>query len=450
VKLTEDTLVQKTTADYLHEKLGWDSVYAYNQEDFGPNSLLGRTSDREVVLRRDLRAALVKLNPGLPATAYDDAVRIITEISASQTITATNREKYGLLRDGVQVTYRNEHGELIRQRLQVFDVEHPTENRFLCVRELWIRGDIYRRRADIIGFVNGIPLLFMECKNIHKDLRRAYDDNLSDYRDTIPHILHHNAIIILANGDKAAIGGITSKFEHFHDWKRLAEEEPGVVGMETLLKGVCNRATFLDLFENFIVFDESSGKTAKIVAKNHQYLGVNKAIQSLREREARAGKLGVFWHTQGSGKSYSMVFFTRKVHRKIGGNYTFVVCTDRDDLDTQIYKTFAGCGVVDNDKDPCRASSSDHLQALIGQQKGHIFTLIQKFNKKVDPKTGWSQRDDIIVISDEAHRTQYGTLSLNMRNALPKASFLGFTGTPLFKEDEITRRGGWRNRPALL
>src|SRR5205823_14161628 len=134
-----------------------------------------------------------------------------------------------------------------------------------------------------------------------------------------------------------------------------------------------------------IVFDDSSGKTAKIVAKNHQYLGVNKAIQSLKEREARQGKLGVFWHTQGSGKSYSMVFFTRKVHRKIGGNYTFVVCTDRDDLDSQIYKTFAGCGVVDNDKDPCRATSGEHLQALIGQQKGHIFTLIQKFNKKVDP-----------------------------------------------------------------
>jgi type I restriction enzyme R subunit len=179
---------------------------------------------------------------------------------------------------------------------------------------------------------------------------------------------------------------------------------------------------------------------AKIIAKNHQYLGVNKAIESLKDRKARKGKLGVFWHTQGSGKSYSMVFLTRKVHRTIGGNYTFLICTDRDDLDTQIYKTYAGCGVVNNDKDPCRASSRHQLQALLREQKGHIFTLIQKFNRKVDPTIGWSQRDDIIVISDEAHRTQYGLLSLNMRNALPRASFLGFTGTPLFKEDEATRR----------
>jgi type I restriction enzyme R subunit len=440
VKLTEDTLVQQTTADYLHDKLGWNSVYAYNTEDFGPNSLLGRESDLEVVLRRDLRAALVKFNPGLPESAYDDAVRIITETNASQTITAANREKYALLRDGVQVTYRNKNGELIKNRLRVFDFDHPTKNRFLCVRELWIRGDIYHRRADIIGFVNGIPLLFMECKNIHKDLRRAYDDNLSDYRDTIPHILHHNGIIVLANGVKAKLGSITSKFEHFQEWKRLSEEEPGVVDMETLLKGVCNKNTFLDLFEHFIVFDDSGENTAKIIAKNHQYLGVNKAIDSLQDRKARQGKLGVFWHTQGSGKSYSMVFLTRKVHRKVGGNYTFLICTDRDDLDTQIYKTFAGCGVVDNDKDPCRASSGEHLRALLGQQKGHVFTLIQKFNKKVDRKKGWSLRDDIIVISDEAHRTQYGTLSLNMRDALPNASFIGFTGTPLFTDDEITRR----------
>jgi type I restriction enzyme R subunit len=440
MKLTEDTLVQQTTAAYLHDTLKWDSVYAYNNEDYGPNSLLGRESDREVVLRRDLHTALVNLNPGLPPTAYQDAIRIITETSASQTITAANKDKYTLLRDGVQVTYRNDKNELVRQRLRVFDYDHPKENRFVCVRELWIRGDIYRRRADIVGFVNGIPLVFVEVKNIHKDLRRAYDDNLADYRDTIPHILHHNAIIILGNGDKAKIGSITSKFEHFHDWKRLAEEEPGVVDMETLLKGVLNKTTLLDLFEHFIVFDDSSGKTAKIVAKNHQYLGVNKAIEALQDRAARQGKLGVFWHTQGSGKSYSMVFFTRKVHRKIGGNYTFLICTDRDDLDTQIYKTFAGCGVVDNDKDPCRASSGESLRALLGQHKSHVFTLIQKFNQKVDRTVGWSQRDDIIVISDEAHRTQYGTLSLNMRDALPHASFIGFTGTPLFKDDELTRR----------
>ncbi len=437
---TEDTLVQTTTADYLRDALGWDSVYAYNNEDYGPNSLLGRTSDRDVILTKDLYHALRVLNPGLPETAYQDAVRLVAETSASQTITSTNKEKYSLLRDGVLVTYRNDQNDLVKQRLRVFDYDNPINNRFLVVRELWIRGDIYRRRADIVGFVNGIPLVFMECKNIHRDLRRAYDENLADYRDTIPHVFHHNAIIIIGNGDKARLGSITSKYEHFHEWKRLSEQEPGAVGMETLLKGIMNKGTLLDLFEHFILFDESTGKTAKIIAKNHQYLGVNNAIQSLKDRVARQGKLGVFWHTQGSGKSYSMVFFTRKVHRTIGGNYTFVICTDREDLDKQIYGTFAGCGVVDNDKDPCRASSSEHLRSLVGMQKGHVFTLVQKFNQKVDRAIGWSQRDDIVVITDEAHRTQYGTLSLNMRDALARASFIGFTGTPLFKEDEITKR----------
>ena len=437
---TEDTLVQQTTAEYLEKKLGWDSVYAYNNEDFGPDSLLGRKSDREVVLIRYLRQKLCELNPGLPDAAYDDAVRQITASIATQTLLATNREKYTLLKDGVQVTFRNDKGERVRQRLRVFDFDNPENNHFLCVRELWVRGDLYRRRADIIGFVNGLPLLFIECKNIHKNLRTAYEKNLADYKDTIPHLFHHNAIVMIGNGDKARIGSISSRWEHFHEWKRLNEEEPGVVDMETLLKGVCARQNFMDIFENFIVFDDSSGESKKILARNHQFLGVNRAIEAVRDRKNRQGKLGVFWHTQGAGKSYSMVFFTSKIHRKLGGNFTFLILTDREDLDTQIYKTFAGCGVADNDRDPCRATSGEHLRQLLAQHKSHIFSLIQKFNQDVDPDYGYSQRDDIIVITDEAHRTQYGTLALNMRNALPNASYIGFTGTPLFKDDEITRR----------
>jgi type I restriction enzyme R subunit len=440
MKFNEDTLVQKTTADYLHDELHWESLYAYNDEDFGLGSLLGRMSDREVVLTRHLRFALQKFNPGLPEAAYAEAIRQIVETSASQTIIVANREKYDLLRDGVRVAYRDANNKLVETRLRVFDFEHPMENDFLCVRELWIRGPIYHRRADLVGFVNGIPLVFVECKAIHKDLRRAYDDNLSDYRDTIPHVFHHNAIIVIGNGDKAKLGSVTSEYGHFHEWKRLNEDEPGVVDMETLLKGVFCKENLLDIFENFILFDKSTGPTIKIVAHNHQYLGVNNALQSLQERKERNGKLGVFWHTQGSGKSYSMVFFARKAHRKLGGNFTFLVCTDREDLDWQIYNTFAGCGVVDNKRDPCRASSGHSLQSMLCQQKAFVFTLIQKFNESVDPNTGWTQRDDIVVLSDEAHRTQYGLLALNMRNALPSASYLGFTGTPLFKDDEITRR----------
>jgi len=437
---TEDTLVQQTTAEYLEKELGWDSVYAYNNEDFGPNSLLGRKSDREVVLTRYLRLKLVDLNPGLPDAAYDDAVRQISSAIATQTLLATNREKYALIKDGVQVTFRNDKGERVRQRLKVLDFDIPENNHFLCVRELWVRGDLYRRRADIIGFVNGLPLLFIECKNIHKNLRVAFDKNLADYRDTIPHLFHHNAIVMIGNGDKARIGSISSRWEHFHEWKRLAEEEPGVVDMETLLKGVCAKQNFMDIFENFIVFDDSSGESKKILARNHQFLGVNRAIEAVRDRKNRQGKLGVFWHTQGAGKSYSMVFFTRKIHRKLGGNFTFLILTDREDLDTQIYKTFAGCGMVDNDRNPCRATSGEHLRSLLVQHKSHIFSLIQKFNIEVNPDAGYTRRDDIIVITDEAHRTQYGMLALNMRNALPNAGYIGFTGTPLFKDDEITRR----------
>ena len=437
---TEDTLVQQTTTEYLEQQLGWESVYAYNTEGFGPDSLLGRVNDREVVMTRSLRQKLVELNPNLPDAAYDDAVRQVTTTLASQSLVATNREKYNLMRDGVQVTFKNEKGKLRRDRLRLFDFNTWENNHFLCVRELWVRGDLYRRRPDIIGYVNGLPLLFIECKNIHTNLKTAFEKNYSDYRDTIPHIFHHNAIVMFGNGEKAKIGSITSKWGHFHEWKRLQEEDSGVVDMETLLKGVCDRRNFMDLLENFIVFDDSSGEIRKILARNHQFLGVNRAIEAVQDRKAREGRLGVFWHTQGAGKSYSMVMFTRKVHRKLGGNFTFLVLTDREDLDTQIYKTFAGSGVVDHDRDPCRATSGVHLSQLLGEHKSHVFTLIQKFNKDVDPEEGYTKRDDIVVITDEAHRTQYGTLALNLRNALPNASYIGFTGTPLFKDDEITRR----------
>lgn len=438
--LNEDTLVQATTADYLHDQLGWDSIYAYNNETFGVEGTLGRHSDKDVVLTRYLGEALVKLNPGLPDAAYQDALRQITEAPVTENTLQINFEQYEQIKNGVLAQYRNAKGELEKKRLKIFDFETPENNHFLCVRELWVRGDIYRRRADIVGFVNGLPLMFIECKTIHKDIRHAFEQNFSDYKDTIPHLFHHNAFVILGNGVNAKIGSLSSKFEHFNDWKRLAEEEAGVVDMETLLKGVCNKRDFLDLFENYILFDESKGKLAKIVARNHQFLGVNRAIEAVKTRKERNGKLGVFWHTQGSGKSYSIAYFARKIHRKIGGNFTFLICTDREDLDKQIYNTFAGCRLVDNDQDPCRAGSGDHLQELLNQHKSYVFTLVQKFNKDVDPNKPYSDRDDIIVITDEAHRTQYGRLSLNLRNALPNASYIGFTGTPLFKDDEITRR----------
>lgn len=438
--LNEDTLVQATMADYLADALGWDSVFAFNTETLGAEGSLGRTSEQDVILTRRVGEALIRLNPGLPETAYADALRQITDAPLGSNPIMINRDAYALIKEGVLAQFRNAKGELVKQRLRLIDFDQPDNNDFLCVRELWVKGDLYRRRADIIGFVNGLPLLFVECKAIHKDIRHAYERNLADYKDTIPHLFHHNAFIILTNGVDAKIGSLSSKFEHFNDWKRLEEDEPGVVDLETLLKGVCSKANFLDLLENFILFDDSGERLVKIVARNHQFLGVNRAVAAVKDRKERDGKLGVFWHTQGSGKSYSIALLTQKVHRKIGGNFTFLICTDREDLDGQIYGTFAGCGLVDNDKEQVRAGSGEELKALLGLHKSYVFTLVQKFNQDVDPADPYSVRDDIIVITDEAHRTQYGRLSLNMRNALPNASFMGFTGTPLFKDDEATRR----------
>lgn len=438
---TEDNLVQKTTAEYLVNSLDWnESVYAMH-EVFGAAGTLGRVDESEVLLVRHLRPALERLNPGLSSAVYDDGVRILSDTSVSESLDSINREKYKLLLDGIPVRYTAADGTKKKVYLRVFDFDNPGNNHFLCVRELWLRGSLgRRRRADVVGFVNGVPLVFMELKNVTKDISIAYRDNFCDYRKVVPQIFHFNAFVILANGIDAKIGTHSSKFKFFHAWKRLAEEEHGAVDMETLLKGTCSKPALLDLFENFIVYDESAGKLAKILARNHQFLGVNKAVESVQSRRGAGAKLGVFWHTQGSGKSYSMVYFTRKVHRKLGGNFTFLVLTDRDELDTQIYKTFAGCGVVDNDKDECRAASGSHLKSLLGQHKSHLFSLIQKFNEDVRPGEAYTLRDDVIVISDEAHRSQYGLLALNMRNALPNAGYIGFTGTPLFKGDELTKQ----------
>ena len=436
---SEDKLVQETTVNYLRDKLGWNTAYAFNEEVLGEGGTLGRKTEREVVLVSYLRPALEKLNPGIPSKAIDLAIEKIVAISNTKKLVHINQDKYALLKNGVLVEVPGEDGTPQAYRLQVFDFNNPEENHFLAVRELWVKGKLYRRRPDIIGFVNGIPLLFIECKAVHKNLQTAHDQNLKDYKDTIPEILHHNAIVMLSNGSTGKVGSITSKYGHFHEWKRLAERDPGRVGFETMLLGICTKSNFMDLVENFILFDQSTGKTVKILARNHQYLGVNQALAAVKDRSTRDGKLGVFWHTQGSGKSFSMVFLTQKILRKLGAHFTFVVVTDRDELDTQIYRTYTGTGAVTS-KRKTQATSGRHLAELLAEDHRYVFTLIQKFNHE-NPEA-YSTREDVIIISDEAHRTQYGKLARNMRAALPSASFIGFTGTPLMgtEEDELTKQ----------
>jgi len=428
-------------ADYLVDVHGWCVVLAWDQEDFGPNSLLGRSSDRDVVLTRDLMAALRRLNPDRPDKAYDLAIKNIMSVFSSQLLIRINQEKHDLLISGVKVKYRQEDGEQKIERLRVFDFDDPEGNDFLAVRELWVRGPAHRRRADMVGFVNGLPLMFCEFKRPDKDLRRAYDENLSDYKDTIPHLFHFNALVVLGNGETARMGCISSEYGHFAEWLTDGDniKRGDRLSMEALLKIVFDKRCFMDVFENYILFADTANGPSKILAKNHQFLGVNRAVEAVGNRSKLDGRLGVFWHTQGSGKSFSMAFLARKVHRKLGGDYTFLILTDRKDLDSQIYKTFVAVGLANNDVDPCRAGSARELRMLLGQQKKVVFTMIQKFTESEAEGGVYSERDNIIVVTDEAHRTQYGELALNMRKALPNASFIGFTGTPLFANDQMTK-----------
>ena len=438
---SEDGLVEAATQEVL-EALGWKVVTAWKKETFGDDGLLGRANKSEVILKRHLRTALEKLNPGLPATAYTHAIDQITEKAADKTLGQINKEKHALFTKGVQVSFRNSKGEMEAKRLRVFDFEKSLENEFLAVRQLEVVGELYNRRPDVVGFVNGIPLVFFELKAHHTDLANAFHDNLSDYKDTIPAIFHCNAFIILSNGTDAKLGTITSPYKFFLDWKRIEEEEEGVVSIDTMLRGTCDRTRLIDLFENFLLFDGDGGDVVKIMAKNHQFIGVNKVVEQARNIEELKGKLGVFWHTQGSGKSYSMVFLCQKIHRKFGGSYTFLIVLDRSELERQIYDTFTGVGAVTEEN--IKAKSRDHLRELLAENHRYVFTLIHKFS--IDPKKESvypliTDRKNIIVISDEAHRTQGGKFAQNMRfHGIPNASYLGFTGTPIIKEElELTK-----------
>jgi len=441
---SENKLVQDSAGNLLHDELGWDVAFAYNTEKLGENGSFGRKSYWEILLWRYFRDAVFKLNPWLTEAVYQDAVRKLEHHLASASLMQINEEKYGYLRDGIPVMVKKPNGRTEQERVQVFDFAEPENNHFLAIKELQIHGELYRRRTDIVGFVNGIPLMFVELKNFNVDVQDAYTCNYTDYLDTMPHLFYYNAFLVLSNGYEAKVGTLGSKYEFFHEWKRLKEDEEGSVALETLLRGICNKRNFMDLFENFILYDHSGGHTAKILARNHQYLGVNEAVEVYNQRKLRNGRLGVFWHTQGSGKSYSMLFLAQKIRRKFEGSPTFVVLTDRDELNKQISDTFENCGLLGGVKaSKYIAQSGDDLIGKLKSNPSFIFTLIQKFNKPyAEPII---PNYDIIIMSDEAHRSQYGIFAENMVALLPTASRIGFTGTPLFSNDAITERtfGGY-------
>jgi type I restriction enzyme R subunit len=431
--------VEKPGIELLQE-LGWTHLDLM-QEMPGPTNPTGRLSLRETVLPARLRAILQKLNTNLPKEALLQAEATLTLDRSAMLPVAANKEVYCLLRDGVPVDVKQPDGSTKPERVAVIDWTNPIANDFLIASQVWIASDLYKRRPDGIGYINGIPLLLLEWKDVTAPLQEAYEANLRDYRDTIPRLFDYNGFVILSNGLEAVMGSSHAPYEVFAPWKRLEEDGPESVGLETILRATCEPSRFLDLIENFLLFEDARGGLRKLVAKYHQVLGVNRAIEAVRQLDTNRGRLGVFWHTQGSGKSFSMAMFAEKVLRRLGGNWTFVIVTDRQELDDQIAGTFASVGALTKLVKDCQAQSRVHLRDLLAGQERYVFTLIHKFStEQGELMPILSERSDIVVITDEAHRSQYDQLAANMRRALPNAAFIGFTGTPLIAgQEERTR-----------
>ena len=434
---SEDQLVEQPAIG-LFAELGWQTLSAQD-ERFGASGTLGRETRGEVVLLGRLRAALVKFNPDLPPEAINKAIDELTRDRSAMSLEAANREVYRLLKEGLTVSVPDrERGGQKTERLRVVDWEYPAQNDFLLVSQFSVTGALYTCRPDLVGFVNGLPWLVIELKKPGVPARAAFDENLRHYKQQIPALFWCNALLIASNGTDSRVGSLTADWERWVEWKRIErEDEPRRVSLDVMLRGTCAPSRLLDLVENFTLFSEHKAGLVKVIGQNHQFLGVNNAIASMLEaRKLGHGRGGVFWQTQGSGKSFSMVFFAQKVLRKLAGNWTFVVVTDRIELDDQIARTFKAAGAVSEaEGDQCHAASGAHLRELLRGNHRYVFTLIHKFQTP----EALTDRSDVIVLTDEAHRSQYDTLALNMRAALPKAMFLAFTGTPLIAGEERTR-----------
>jgi len=435
----EQALVQRL--QHLHSFDVLD-CHTENAEDLNDGS--NRTSKRDVILIDRVREAAIRLNPDIPQITIESALEKLCERRQAMTLIAANQEIYELLRDGIPVVFDNAQGQSQQERVRLLDFNVPGNNRFLAVTQLWIKGERGFRRPDVLLYVNGIPLVFIELKNSNVKLRNAYDDNLANYKAEIPQLFLTNAFCVLSNAVETKVGSITAQWEHYFNWLRADDEKQKIdraairaqgTSLEGVIEGLLPQQKLLDYVENFVLYYKD---TQKIIAQNHQFIGVNRAYDIFLQREELAGKLGVFWHTQGSGKSFSMIFYARKILRKQTGNFTFVVVTDRDDLDGQIYRNFLNTRTV-SEAEAAQPKSSEEMRKFLGQNKRIVFTLIQKFRwDKGREYPELSARNDIIVIVDEAHRTQYKSLAENMRKGLPRANYLAFTGTPLLGRERKT------------
>ncbi len=409
----------------------------------------GRSDKKQCILPEVFAAAIKRINPTIEGEYLDGVIKELSADIGGKDLIATNYKLYGYIRNGKQIKVRRD-GKEDFDIVKLVDFDEPKNNTFTAVSQMWIRGTVYWHRPDIIIFVNGLPLVFIELKNSIVKVEEAYNVNLTKYKKDIPNLFAYNQICVLSNGTETRLGAFNASYEFFFEWLKV-ESEKEVVNRKALrqaktlgqssvkyfVDGLLDKSRLIDYIENFILFDNQS---VKIIAQNHQYLGVNNLIAATNDRKSLGGKLGVFWHTQGSGKSYSMVMFVRKVRRKILGNFTFLVITDREDLDGQIYKTFIRTEVI-GEKDEVRPGSGKDLREYLSGNKTIVFTLIHKFNYDKNKKYPvLSTRDDIIVLVDEAHRTQYKDLAENMRTALPNANYIAFTGTPLLGSKRLTNQ----------
>ena len=422
------------------------NCYTADPEDLDDRS--NRSDKRGVVLPDILRQRACSLNPLVPEAVVDRALEVLTRKRGAMSPVLANKEIYQYIKDGIPVEFENDSGRT--EQVRVVDFETYEANDFRVVTQLWIKGEQRFRRPDILIYINGLPIVFIELKNSNVKLQQAFDQNLTDYKKDIPQLFLYNGVCVLSNAVETKIGSMTASWEFFFRWLRIEDEKEKInagqagrdgTSLERLLTGICTKERLLDYFENFIVFH---GDDTKIIAQNHQYIGVNKAVASFRDRKKKQGKLGVFWHTQGSGKSFSMIFLARKIFRKFQGDFSFVIITDRDDLDGQIYRNFLNTETV-RESDAAQPKNSDEMRLFLSRNKRFVFTLIHKFRWDkgkdflvlFDAET--SSRE-IIVIVDEAHRTQYKSLAENMRKGLKGACFYAFTGTPLLGRERKTSK----------
>src|SRR5579885_759828 len=406
-----------------------------------------RTSYGDVVLVKRLREAFARINPQIPADALEDAARKVLR-TETPSLVENNRRFHRFVTDGVPVEYRREYlpeqaGQIVHDRVRLIDIVTAENNDWVAANQFTIEENRRNRRPDVIVFVNGLPLAVVELKNLADEnatIRDAFNQ-LQTYKNDIPSLFPYNELLVISDGIEARLGTLTAGWERFMPWRTIEGDKVSPAGslqMEVLLRGVFEKKRFLDLLRSFVMFEDNGKKTEKKVAGYHQFHAVNKAVERTLDAASIEGdrRAGVVWHTQGSGKSLTMAFYAGKIiQHPAMSNPTLVVLTDRNDLDDQLFGTFSACKDLLR-QTPEQAESREHLQQLLGRSSGGvIFATIQKF---LPPSGGeyprLSDRRNIVVIADEAHRSQYGFIegfARHMRNVWPNASFIGFTSTPI-------------------